>query len=209
VKTIYLIRHAQTAWNADGRWQGSIDIPLDEFGHQQAQALASHLAARPVGSVYSSDLLRARQTAEPVAAALGLAVQTDPRLREMNLGIFEGLTRSEILQRYPQELRSLSEDYMGFVVPKGESRQMMQDRAHEALSEIACIGIGPHIVVVTHGGTIRTLLLKHAPAPQIAAVKFHNTSITTLRYDDGRWSLVELASTMHLEAGSQFSTGDL
>lgn len=209
MKTIYLIRHAQTAWNADGRWQGSIDIPLDELGRQQARALASHLATRPIGSIYSSDLLRARQTAEPIAAALGLPVQTDPRLREMNLGIFQGLTRSEILQRYPQELRSLSEDYMGFVVPNGESRQMMQDRAHEALTEIARTGIGPQIVVVTHGGTIRTLLLRHAPAPQIAAVKFHNTSITTLRYDDGQWSLVELASTMHLGAGSPFSAGEL
>lgn len=186
-----------------------MDIPLDEIGRRQAQVLASHLAARPIGSVYSSDLLRARQTAEPVAAALGLALQTDSRLREMNLGIFQGLTRSEILQRYPQEMRSLSEDYMDFVVPEGESRQMMQDRAHEALTEIARTGIGPQIAVVTHGGTIRTLLLRYALAPQVAAAKFHNTSITTLRYEDGQWSLVELASTMHLEADSQFDMEEL
>lgn len=209
MKTIYLIRHAQTAWNADGRWQGSIDVPLDALGRQQALALAAHLAARPIGSVYSSDLLRARQTAEPVAAALDLSVQTDPRLREMNLGIFQGLTRSEILQRYPQEMQALNDDYMGFVVPQGESRQMMQDRAHEALTAIARTGKGPQIAVITHGGTIRTLLLRHFPAPQIAAARFHNTSITTLRYGDGRWSLVELASTVHLEQGSKFNAGEL
>ena len=102
VERVYLIRHGQTAWNVDGRWQGFEPVPLNSMGLAQARMLASSLCA-PISAIYTSDLQRAVQTAEALAHGRGLTPQTDIRLREFNLGIFQGLTNEEIHARYPQE----------------------------------------------------------------------------------------------------------
>src|SRR3954469_644487 len=96
MKRILLIRHGQTDWNVEGGWQAHLDEPLNATGIKQAQALAEYLRGRAISAIYSSDLLRARVTAEWIAQAIGLPVKEDQRWRELNLGVFQGLTTSEI-----------------------------------------------------------------------------------------------------------------
>jgi broad specificity phosphatase PhoE len=199
-KRILLIRHGQTDWNMEGRWQGTIDQPLNAEGLEQARILADHLEHRPITAVYSSDLQRAYRTALPLAERKGLTVQTDTRLRELNLGAFQGLTHAEISARYPAEMAAMREDYMGFVVPGGESRYAMQVRAMEALDEIVAREPDGEIAVVTHGGTIRVILLKLlGNESQIARMAIGNTSITVLETDGRNWSLLESTAAPHLD----------
>ena len=208
MKRVLLIRHGQTDWNFEGRWQGHEDIPLNQAGLEQARALAEHLRGRSLAAIYSSDLMRAQATAEIVAGMLGLTVQLDRRLREMNLGAFQGLTIQEINTRYPRESEAMHLDYMGYILPKGESRGAMQRRSYEALMEfVEKQADDSEIALVTHGGTIRVLLLKLFGADRLGQKSLHNTSITLLETHGSDWRLVELAVTPHLvKAGESHDT---
>jgi 2,3-bisphosphoglycerate-dependent phosphoglycerate mutase len=200
IKRILLIRHGQTDWNMEGRWQGTVDIPLNAEGQMQARVLADHLAEWPITAVYSSDLQRAYETACVLAERKGLTVQQDARLRELNLGAFQGLTHAEISARYPAEMVAMREDYMGFVVPDGESRRAMQGRAIEALNEIVAREPDGDIAIVTHGGTIRVILLKLlSDDPSVARMAIGNTSITLLETDGQTWRLLQETATPHLD----------
>ncbi|MBE0688577.1 MAG: histidine phosphatase family protein, partial [Anaerolineae bacterium] len=103
---VHIIRHGETIWNHEKRWQGQLDTPLSERGVQQAKLLARYLQTRPITAIYTSDLQRAYVTGEIIADALGLRPQTDTRLREMNMGVLQGLTIGEIQARYAQELQA-------------------------------------------------------------------------------------------------------
>jgi probable phosphoglycerate mutase len=106
-RTLYLARHGETDWNLEGRWQGQTDIGLNGSGRAQAAALAERLAGHGIAHVSASDLSRARQTAEIVARRLGVAtVAVDHALRERGFGVFEGLTREECAQRFPDSWRA-------------------------------------------------------------------------------------------------------
>lgn len=203
---IILVRHGQTDWNNDGRWQGQLDIPLNDAGLEQAAALATYLSERPIKAVHTSDLARAKRTAEVIADALNLSVIPDPRWREMNLGVFQGLTVEEIEARYPEEYHATRADYMNHVIPQGESRRMMQERSRTALYEIlaaASENDESDVVVVSHGGTIKALLLRlFDNNHDIRHISIPNTSITTIEYtsgeNDGTWRLIEAGITPHL-----------
>ncbi|NDJ59908.1 MAG: histidine phosphatase family protein [Chloroflexi bacterium] len=201
MKRVLLIRHGQTEWNILGRWQGALDVPLNAVGEQQAQTVAAYLKDRPITAVYTSDLARAANTAAAIAAARGLTAQPEMRLRELDLGVFQGLTREEIAAQYPDELAAMQADYMGFVIPQGESRQIMQDRAYEAWQSIVPREAGPEIVMVAHGGTIRVLLMKLFPERDDARhAEIKNTSISTITVvENGTMELTELAATPHLD----------
>lgn len=134
-----LVRHAETDWNADGRLQGQTDRPLSEFGRRQAREVAEALAGEQLDAVYASDLARARDTAEPIGARLGLPVFLDPDLREKDWGTWEGLSAVE-------------RDRVEFV---GESTADHGARTLRALRRIAARNPGGHVVVVTHGGSVR------------------------------------------------------
>jgi broad specificity phosphatase PhoE len=200
VERVLLIRHGETDWNADGRWQGFELVALNEKGLQQASKLALHLQTRPIGDICTSDLPRAVQTAEVLAQELNLTPKLDPRLRELHLGIFQGLTRAEIEERYPAEFEANRLDYLDNIIPNGESRRQLQARAYDALTDLLEEANGPEVVVVSHGGTIRLLLLKlfESDAPALAKVNFTNTSITTIERTGSYWRLVGLAATPHL-----------
>jgi broad specificity phosphatase PhoE len=200
-KRLLLIRHGQTDWNMEGRWQGMVDIPLNPEGRDQALALADHLSEHPITAVYSSDLQRAYQTALALGERKGLTVQTDARLRELNLGVFQGLTHAEISERYPVEMAAMRDDYMDFVMPDGESRRAMQARAAAALDDIlAREPDGAEIAVVTHGGTIRVILLRLLnDDPQVTRLPIGNTSITMLETDGQGWRLLAETATPHLD----------
>lgn len=201
MKRILLIRHGQTDWNLEQRWQGHLDVPLNEAGREQASRLADYLREREITAVYSSDLVRAITTAAPVAKTHGLTVMPDARLRELNLGIFQGLTTTEINSKYPEESRQMRLDYMGYVIPTGEPRRAMQDRAYAAYREIVAHEHGPEVAVVTHGGTIRVLLLKLFDLDDaMKRISVKNTSITAIDVGENGAKLVEAAATPHLLA---------
>ena len=142
--TLILARHGETDWNRDGRWQGHADRPLNELGREQAGALAATLADEPVAAVYSSDLRRARDTAAIVARTHGLGVEVDPRLREIE-------------RRYPGYVERWPPDD-GKPFPRGETYAAMGERVVRALTEIAERHAEETVVVILHGGPIRSAL---------------------------------------------------
>jgi broad specificity phosphatase PhoE len=150
VTTILLVRHGETDWNRERRWQGHADPPLNEAGRRQAEQLAETLLADPPAAVYSSDLLRARETAEAVTARLGLPLVLDPRLREADVGEWSGLTTPEIEERYPAGAARRLAGGTGW--ERGETYEQLRERVLEALHEIAAANDGRRVLVVTHGG---------------------------------------------------------
>jgi len=140
VTTLLLVRHGETDWNAERRWQGHADVPLNERGREQARALADSLARTEIDAIYSSDLSRARHTAEAVGARLDIPVVVDPALREIDVGPIEGLTAEE------------SKAFDGW---QGEPKDAHAARILDALHRIAARHPGGRVLVVTHGGSMR------------------------------------------------------
>lgn len=163
---LLLIRHGQTPWNAAGRWQGHADPGLDETGRAQALALAQSLAAaadRPWSKIVSSDLRRALETAQCVAKHLELEIETDVRLRELDVGRWSGSTRAEIAARDPERLR-IFESGDPLVRPgDGESRLALRERAHAFVRDLVRRDPGEDILVVTHRGIVRALCPEKDP----------------------------------------------
>jgi broad specificity phosphatase PhoE len=155
VTTVYLARHGQSDWNAAGRWQGHADRPLTALGLRQAADLAEELAGVPLDAVYSSDLRRARETAEAVAAPRGLQVSTVADLREVDVGSWSGLTRAEAMERFPVEFRRWTEGEHGW--EDGETYERMAERVVGAVRRIAAGHAGESVLVVAHGGPIRAV----------------------------------------------------
>jgi broad specificity phosphatase PhoE len=140
VTTLLLVRHGETDWNAEGRLQGQTDRPLSGYGRRQARQLAEELEGEQLEAIYSSDLARARETAEIVGERLGLPVELDPDLREKDWGTWEGLTAVE-------------RDRTEFA---GESTEAHQERMLRALERISELHPGTgRVLVVTHGGSMR------------------------------------------------------
>ena len=157
-RRIVFWRHGRTAWNAERRFQGQSDIPLDEQGIAQAQRAAEMLVHLAPHRIVSSDLMRARSTAESLAAIADLPVLTDPRLRETNAGQWEGLHRAELLERFGSELALWASD--SYVRPGGgETRVEVADRMVAAVSEyLERLPSGATLVVATHGGSARAAI---------------------------------------------------
>lgn len=203
MKHVYLIRHGQTEWNAEGRWQGQLDVPLSDEGRTQARALADHLSQSGFRAVYASDLMRAAETARILADATNAPLFLDARLRELNLGVFQGLTHAEIRARYPDDDEQMRVNYLDHVIPKGESRRAMQERMYESwLEMLARTGSDP-VAIVSHGGAIRILLLRlldPADHPLVMTLQITNTAWTVLRIlDDGSIRMLVAADYSHLE----------
>lgn len=147
---IILIRHGETDWNAENRYQGQMDPSLNERGIAQARGLAEGLRGLGIQVLYSSPLRRALQTAQIIAQALGIPLHTDPRLKEIRQGEWEGLLRSEIAARYPELFRRwLAEPWVA-TPPGGESLAQVRDRVLAAVAEIASRHQGERVGVVTH-----------------------------------------------------------
>jgi broad specificity phosphatase PhoE len=155
VTTVYLARHGESDWNAAQRWQGHADRPLTELGRRQAVELADRLAGVPLDAVYSSDLLRARETAETVAAPRGLPVRALPELREIDVGSWSGLTRPEAAARFPEAYLRWTQGGHGW--DDGENYEQMAERVVGAVLRLAARHPGGSALVVAHGGPIRAL----------------------------------------------------
>jgi broad specificity phosphatase PhoE len=155
VTTIFLARHGQSDWNAARRWQGHADRPLTEAGRAQAEALAERLEEIDVDAVYSSDLRRAHETAEAVARRRGLAVEALRDLREVDVGSWSGLTRTEAEERFPEAFRRWLEGGPGW--EDGETYEEMSARIERAVRAIAAEHPDGRVLVVSHGGPIRAV----------------------------------------------------
>jgi glucosyl-3-phosphoglycerate phosphatase len=156
-RRLLLLRHGQSTWNADGRWQGQADPPLSPLGEEQARDAARRLAPGQFSRVLASNLLRALRTAEILAQALGVPVEVDPDLREIDVGDWQGLTRDEINERAPGALADWSEG-RSESTPGGETRAHLTDRARSALLRAAAGSApGEAVLVVSHGALIRHL----------------------------------------------------
>ena len=151
---LILIRHGETDWNRELRFQGHIDVPLNDTGHEQARRLGLRLAGERVAHIVCSDLMRTQQTTAPAAQQLGLPVQTTVTLREQNFGIGEGLRGDEIQAQHPRAW----EDWLLFQadrgLPGGETTRQFHARAIAALGSIAAQHPGGTVLVVTHGGVL-------------------------------------------------------
>jgi XTP/dITP diphosphohydrolase len=152
-----LIRHAESIWNAEERWQGQADPPLSPRGVAQAEEIAKALAQERADALLCSDLRRAGQTAEIVGRALGLVPRPDPRLRELDVGCWAGLTRGEILERDPELLRRFEAEDPDVRAGGGETRAEIRRRVRGAFRALAEQHRGARILVVTHLGVVRAL----------------------------------------------------
>jgi len=156
-RAVWLIRHAESSWNALGRWQGWSDPGLSARGREQAHQLARELAAAGIEGIVASDLRRAQETAEIVAGALGLELAVDTRLRERDLGHWAGLTTPEIAGRWPDLLARLRARDPELQPGGGESTRQVQVRLRSFLADLAARPHPARVALVTHGGVIRAL----------------------------------------------------
>jgi probable phosphoglycerate mutase len=182
-----LLRHGQSTWNAEGRWQGWSDPPLSDLGRAQAREAGRRLGGAGVTGIVASDLTRARDSADILVAALDAShrVHIDPDLREYDVGDWEGLLREEIERGWPEELAEWRQGRLR-QTPGGEARAQFDDRVRAALARVAgqqALGDAP--VVVTHGGVIRA-------AEQLSGAE-RSASVGNLA---GRWFLVDARGSM-------------
>jgi probable phosphoglycerate mutase len=189
VTTILLVRHGETDWNSEGRWQGHADRPLNEAGRAQALALADSLAGRQIDAVYSSDLLRAHATARIVADRVGLPVELDAGLREVDVGEWSGRSHDDLERSDPEGFRRWREGGKGW--RGGESYEQMGGRVVGAVLEIAKRHPGGTVLIVTHGGSIRACRataagLEYAAARVSAIGSTGNCEVVELAVADGR-----------------------
>ena len=197
---IILIRHGETEWNSQKRMQGHSNSDLSSVGQSQIQALGQWMKNVPFDLIYSSDSLRAKQTAEAITQFSGHELQFDQRLREKNLGVFEGLTSEEARERHPEVFRLFKTAGSKYVIDEGESTQQLQDRALEIVDEIRIKHPEERVLLVTHGGFIR-VVMKHSLGLSLETpTRFliRNTGVFRLVWED-KWLVSQMGGVSHLE----------
>jgi len=197
---IILIRHGETEWNSQQRMQGHSNSDLSSVGQAQIQALGQWMKNLPFDLIYSSDSLRAKQTAESITQFSGHELQIDQRLREKNLGVFEGLTSEEARERHPEVFRLFKTAGSKYVIDEGESTQQLQDRALEIVNEIRIKHPEERVLLVTHGGFIR-VVMKHSLGLSLETpTRFliRNTGVFRLVWED-KWLVSQMGGVSHLE----------
>jgi broad specificity phosphatase PhoE len=152
---LLLVRHGETDWNRDLRFQGHADRRLNETGREQARTIAEELAREKIDAIYTSDLARARETAELIAERAGVPFILEPQLREIDVGEWQGLTRLEIEERFPDGMRNWHERGHGW--ENGETYDELTERVLEAVDRIVRLHPDGRVVLVGHGGTIRAI----------------------------------------------------
>ena len=199
---VILIRHGETDWNAEGRIQGHLPVPLNARGIAQADALANHLRNVMFDAVYSSDLLRARQTAEAIVCHTGHDIRDDERLREWDLGSLSGLLRSQAERDYPQAAEIYRNYQVDEPMPGGESIRHRFERVTGAVSDIAAHHRGECVLVVSHGGPLGDCYRRATGkgVEERMKIDLFNAAINRLRIDGDDWTLESWAETGHLAA---------
>jgi broad specificity phosphatase PhoE len=200
---ILLVRHGETVSNVEGRWQGQLDSPLTERGWAQARQLATALADEPLSAVYSSDLGRAMDTARVVAAAHGLEVIPEPRLREIHVGGFSGLNGAEIQAQFGDLLHAWRDRPATVQLPSGETLREAQARALAFLADVMPGHAGETVLLVAHGA-IGQAILVHGMGLSLDDLwlkqRLDNCQISRLEWStEHGLRLIELSDVRHLE----------
>lgn len=194
VTTLCLVRHGESVWNAEGRIQGQLDSSLSALGKNQAELVAQRLKNESWEALYSSDLSRARETAEVIKKNMpGFEIHMDPLLRERSFGKAEGLVREEVTARYPDFPDNTSEIGM-------ETPEELRERAVKVFTGIRDAHLGERVIIVTHGGLIRTFI--KSIFPDTEKVSLNNTSCTLLHWDGRGWECEYLGDASHLDGAA-------
>lgn len=180
---VLLVRHGQTIWNHTARYQGYTDIELSETGLRQAHLLAQRLATEQVHAVHASDLKRAVETAQILARPHNLPVQTNSKLREINFGLWEGLTFNEIRTKFENLADKWYTSPAQIQIPEGETFFQLKERAYQALIELVKNHKPGTIIVVTHAGTIRAIIC--------ALLNIDLNFAFRIRQDNGALNIIE------------------
>ena len=201
---ICLVRHGETEWNAERRIQGQIDIGLNEIGLRQAQAAGRWLKSAGIIALYSSDLKRAKTTAEALGEALGLTPVLVPEMRERRYGVFEGLTYAEAHDRFPEGYAAFEGRNADYDFENGESLLVMFARVTGKLSELAARHTGESIAIVLHGGVLDIInrFVRGNPLEMPRDFLIPNAGINWIAMEDGQWHLKTWGETDHLEPGA-------
>jgi 2,3-bisphosphoglycerate-dependent phosphoglycerate mutase len=194
-----IIRHGETLWNREHRIQGQQNSELSATGVAQAAAVARRLAAEGAQLLVSSDLGRTLQTATPIAAATGLPLATDARLRERHFGVFEGLTLEEIRQRHPRDYLHWQAREPDYAMPGGESLMQLRARLTACLEEIAARGV-ERAVLVSHGGALDALyrIATGTPYSTVRTWELHNASVNDIVVECRHWRVAGWGDIAHL-----------
>jgi probable phosphoglycerate mutase len=200
VTELLFIRHGETDWNRQGRFQGQIDVPLNVLGQAQAQRLAARLAAERYDALFTSDLLRARETAAPLAAAWRATPVPMTSLREQSFGVLEGLDVPTIQARHPELWQRWLRQHGDDAMPEGESLREFHARVMAAMQELLAQAPGPRVAVVTHGGVLDMLWrsARGLPLDGHRDCEIPNTGLNRLRWADGVLHIEAWADASHL-----------
>jgi broad specificity phosphatase PhoE len=201
---ILLLRHAETDWNRERRFQGWRDVPLSATGREQAESAARLLAATRIDAVWSSPLARARDTAAIIAAPHRLAVQESEAFREMGFGAWEGLTRDEVRERFPDAHRAWAETPHEASWPGAETLATVRARALAGLEALRAAHTGQTICLVSHGITGRLLILEALGLglDRLWSFQLSSTGISELEFRDDWTTLHRMNSLIHLADGA-------
>lgn len=195
-----IIRHGETAWNAEGRVQGQTDVPLSAAGEAQARAVRAALEGMRFAALYASDLARVRQTAAPAAAALGLEIRLEPRLRERHYGKFETLTYAEARERLPADFARFKTKDPDYDFGSGESLRAFHERAIGCVAAIAARHAGEAVLVFTHGGVLE-MVRRHALASGLSSPRdfdIPNAALNWVEVGPAGWRVRAWAEVAHL-----------
>ena len=198
---LLLIRHGETSWNKEGKFQGIGNSLLSDLGLRQAEATAKALAGEHFSAVYSSPLIRTKKTTEIITAGLNCPIFFDEGLQEWNLGIFEGLTIDDIATRFPEEYSRFRSRDPEYVIPGGESSRQRYDRGIGSLQRIADSHPGARILVITHRGVLDSVIRRILFVPldcQIAYSQF-NCALNTIEINGDTWKLLTWGDAGHLK----------
>lgn len=201
ITRICLVRHGETAWNAETRLQGHEDIALNATGREQARAAAEALRAQAFSAIYSSDLIRARETAEAIALGKGQSVQLDAGLRERHFGMFQGLTREEADQLHPGEYARLRTREPDATPPGGgESLLAFAARVRTAIRQIAERHAGSQVLVVCHGGCLDVIyrMVTGKPMNEPRDFPLGNATLNWIESGQDGWKLLAWNEHAHL-----------
>ncbi|HHY10758.1 MAG TPA: histidine phosphatase family protein [Firmicutes bacterium] len=201
---LIFVRHGETIWNQEMRYQGQEDSPLSELGLEQAKRTGEFLAGRKIDAAYSSDLKRALLTAKEISRHHNLKPKTDPRLREIAFGLWEGLTRTEVQENYGELYRARQKDSLHTRIPGAELPGEVVVRFQAALRDFVSRHQGQTVLVVGHGGCFRWNIasLLHIPLEKSHCIRLFNTGISEFFYrgenEECPWQVITLNSTAHL-----------
>lgn len=199
VKRVIFIRAGETDWNRIGRWQGWVASPLNDHGCRQAQKLAYFVRNLGLSALYSSDLVRARQTAELLAEQLDFPVLYDERLRERHVGVWQGMTIDEMRAWYPVEFSKLMSEPENTRIEGGESRADVRARMRAAFDDIVAADPGATVGIVSHTTSLKLLLSRLVPDLDALELDLGNTSVTTILLGETGWDVVVAQDISHLQ----------